>query len=72
MPINSFNSSEFSFRNVQSGIWSFAEVGLGVQSLNFNDGDLATGLISIKNLILKILNPEIPFEESIKPDFEFN
>lgn len=66
------NSSEFSFRNVQSGIWSFAEVGLGVQSLNFNDGDLTTGLISIKNLILKILNPEIPFEESIKPDFEFN
>ncbi|MDO5615074.1 MAG: PD-(D/E)XK nuclease family protein, partial [Cruoricaptor ignavus] len=56
---------------VESGIWSFAEINSGVQVLDFQDGDLDLAMISIKNLILEILNPEIPFVETVKVDFNF-
>lgn len=63
--------SEFAERDATAGIWSFAEASAGVQPLNFVDGDLYTAMVSIKNLILEILNPEIPFEEKVKPMFSF-
>ncbi len=65
------NQTELSVSQVEAGIWSFAEVNSGVQVLNFNDGDLETAMISIKKLILEILDPEKAFEEPVKPDFEF-
>ncbi len=57
--------------NVSAGIWSFAEVARGVQILDFGDGDLDTAMISIKNLIMEILNPKIPFTESTKTSYSF-
>ena len=66
------NTSEFSTSNVEAGIWSFAEVASGLQILDFGDGSLHQAMVSIKNLILEILNPEIDFEEKIKPEFDYN
>ncbi|WP_277110737.1 PD-(D/E)XK nuclease family protein [Chryseobacterium taklimakanense] len=65
------NQTDLKISQVEAGIWSFAEVNSGVQVLNFNDGDLQAAMISIKNLILDILNPEKAFEEKLKADFEF-
>ena len=65
------NQTDLQVSQVEAGIWSFAEVSSGVQVLNFNDGDLHSAMISIKNLILEILNPEKAFEEKVKVDFEF-
>lgn len=65
------NQTDLKISQVEAGIWSFAEVSSGVQVLNFNDGDLHSAMISIKNLILEILNPEKAFEEKVKVDFEF-
>lgn len=54
-----------------AGIWSFADVNAGVKPLNFVDGDLGTAMMSVKTLINEILNPEMPFTETRKPDFDF-
>ena len=56
---------EFSGQKVQTGIWSFANAKRGLVSLEFKKGSLEDSYISIRNLILEILNPEIPFEEKI-------
>lgn len=49
--------------NVQTAIWSFAEVKNGPQYLNFVDINDSEVEDSIRNLIAEILNPEVPFEE---------
>ncbi|MDR2205182.1 MAG: PD-(D/E)XK nuclease family protein [Flavobacteriaceae bacterium] len=56
---------EFENEFAQTGIWSFAEVNKGVSVLEFADGNLDEALISVRNLILEILNPEIAFEERV-------
>lgn len=61
--------AEFSGKEIQNGIWSFAEVNRGVVPLEFVKGDLQDAMISIKNLILEILNPEISFEEKKKVEY---
>ncbi len=55
---------EFSTERIETGIWSFAEVGKGVQSLVFKEGDLDDAICSVKNLILEILDPHVDFVES--------
>lgn len=55
---------EFEHQRIGTGIWSFAEVGKGVQPLTYKKGNLEDALCSVKNLILEILNPEKEFEES--------
>lgn len=60
---------EFSGKIIKNGIWSFAEVNRGVVPLEFKKGDLDDAMVSIRNLILEILNPEIPFEEKKKVEF---
>lgn len=60
---------EFSGKRITNGIWSFAEVSRGVVPLEFKKGDLHDAMVSIRNLILDILNPEIPFEEKKKMEF---
>lgn len=62
---------EFQGKTVQTGIWSFAQASKGVVNLEFVKGNLDDAMISIKNLINEILNPEIPFTESTKPEFEY-
>ncbi len=61
---------QFAGRSIQTGIWSFAEVGKGVVPLHFEKGELQDAMVSIRNLILEILNPEIPFTESVHETFE--
>lgn len=56
---------EFKNKNVETGIWSFAEVNNGVQNVEFTDGNFEDSLVSVRNLILEILNPEIPFTEKV-------
>ncbi len=65
------NLPEFQGKNIQTGIWSFAEVNRGVVNLQFTKGNLDDAMVSIKNLILEILNPEIPFTETKKVQFDF-
>ena len=62
--------SEYAGREIQTGIWSFAEVNKGVVALEFLKGNLEDAMVSVRNLILEILNPEVPFTESIRPEFE--
>ena len=64
-------SKLFSGNSADAGIWSFAEVNKGVQPMFFADGNLDTAMISIKNLILEILDPEIPFVENVREVFEY-
>lgn len=52
--------------NIETAIWSFAEVNNGPQKLNFNDIEDSEVEDSIRNLIFEILNPEIPFVEKEK------
>ena len=52
--------------NIETAIWSFAEVNNGPQKLNFIDIEDSEVEDSIRNLIFEILNPEIPFEEKEK------
>ncbi|WP_312765897.1 PD-(D/E)XK nuclease family protein [Epilithonimonas sp.] len=52
--------------NIETAIWSFAEVNNGPQKLNFIDIEDSEVGDSIKNLIFEILNPEVPFEEKEK------
>jgi len=65
------NLPEFSGEFVQTGIWSFAESNNGVAVLDFAEGNLDDAMVSVKNIILEILNPEIPFEEKL-PDLHQN
>ncbi len=60
---NSFNIKP---ENVETAIWSFAEVNNGPQNLNFIDIEDSEVEDSIRNLIFEILNPEVPFEEKEK------
>ncbi|SFH90007.1 PD-(D/E)XK nuclease family protein [Halpernia frigidisoli] len=65
----------FPENQLECGIWSFAETGKGVQSLeiyeetSLNLKNLEMPLKSIKNLILEILNPELTFTENIPVSF---
>ena len=52
--------------NIETAIWSFAEVNNGPQKLNFMDIEDSEVEDSIRNLIFEILNPEVPFEEKEK------
>ena len=56
---------EFKNRQLETGIWSFAEVSNGVQKVEFVKGNFEDSLVSVKNLILEILNPEVPFTEKV-------
>lgn len=60
------NSLNIKPENVETAIWSFAEVNNGPQNLNFIDIEDSEVEDSIRNLIAEILNPEIPFEEKEK------
>lgn len=60
------NSLNIKPENVETAIWSFAEVGNGPQNLNFIDIEDSEVEDSIRNLIAEILNPEVPFEEKEK------
>ncbi|WP_312089560.1 PD-(D/E)XK nuclease family protein [Chryseobacterium sp.] len=51
---------------IETGIWSFADAKKGVVSLEFAQGNLDNAMVSIKNIILEILNPDINFVENIK------
>jgi len=62
---------EFSGDFAETGIWSFAEVSRGVVPLEFSEGNLNESLVSVRNLILEILNPEIPFSE-VLPDLDLS
>lgn len=57
--------ADYNKREITTGIWNFAEANKGLQEVNFKNGDLEEALLSIKNLILEILNPEIPFVEKL-------
>lgn len=52
----------FPNQTMECGIWSFAEVSRGVQSLSLNS-ELSEAMISIATIIKEILNPEIDFIE---------
>ncbi len=64
------HNEKFSVNQLQCGIWSFAEIGKGVQTLkiyddeNIDNENVSICMSSIKNIILEILNPEIPFKEN--------
>ena len=64
------HNEKFSANQLQCGIWSFAEIGKGVQTLkiydneNIDNENVSICMNSIKNIILEILNPEIPFKEN--------
>ncbi|MDL1913387.1 MAG: PD-(D/E)XK nuclease family protein [Bergeyella sp.] len=57
---------EFSTLPMEAGIWSFASIGKGVSTLVLENCSLEEVLLSVRTLILEILNSEIPFEEKIK------
>ena len=64
------HNENFSVNQLQCGIWSFAEIGKGVQTLkicdneNIDNENVSICMNSIKNIILEILNPEILFKEN--------
>lgn len=60
------NVSHINPDNIETAIWSFAEVNNGPQKLNFMDIEDSEVEDSIRNLIFEILNPEVPFEEKEK------
>ena len=60
------NSLNIKPENVETAIWSFAEVNNGPQNLNFIDIEDSEVEDSIRNLIGEILNPDVPFEEKEK------
>ena len=65
------SSSEYVDKDLQCGIWSFSEVNSGMQLLkifsedSLNRENLEVCMNSIKNIIMEILNPVIPFEQKI-------
>jgi hypothetical protein len=60
------NLPEFWGMPIETGIWSFAEAKKGVVSLQFEKGEIADAMKSVKSLIEEILNPAINFVEEIK------
>lgn len=50
---------------IQTGIWSFAGARNGVVPLELKLGSLEDAMLSIKNLILEILNPDLDFVENV-------
>lgn len=60
------NVSHINPDNIETAIWSFAEVNNGPQKLNFVDIEDNEVEDSIRNLIFEILNLEVPFEEKEK------
>ena len=60
------NVSHINPDNIETAIWSFAEVNNGPQKLNFIDIEDSEVEDSIRNLIFEILNPQVPFEEKEK------
>lgn len=60
------NVSHINPDNIETAIWSFAEVNNGPQKLNFVDIEDNEVEDSIRNLIFEILNPEVAFEEKEK------
>lgn len=60
------NLPEFWGLPIETGIWSFAEAKKGVVSLQFDKGTIDDAMMSVKNLILEILNPDLTFIENIK------
>lgn len=60
------NLPEFWGLPIETGIWSFAEAKKGVVSLQFDKGNIDDAMMSVKNLILEILNPDLSFIENIK------
>ena len=71
------NSADFTDNHIQCGIWSFAEVNKGVQTLNLfgndeiNKVNLETPMDAVKNVILDILDPQNKFVESVKTSYDF-
>lgn len=67
---STLHSKTFPYQKLQCGIWSFAEINSGIQSLQiYGNYELDMENIqictdSIKNIILEILNPQIPFVEN--------
>lgn len=59
------NLPEYNEMFIETGIWSFAAANKGVQVLSFDEGDLDMAMTSVRNLILEILNSEIPFVENV-------
>ena len=51
---------------IETGIWSFADAKKGVASLEFAQGNLDDAMLSVKSLIMEILNPNISFIENVK------
>lgn len=66
-----YKGSDYQGEIAKAGIWSFAEVERGVQSLVFDGYSLNEAMEAIGNLIEKILNPNETFKESEKIDFGF-
>ncbi|NML72462.1 PD-(D/E)XK nuclease family protein [Chryseobacterium sp. RP-3-3] len=60
------NLPEFWGLPIETGIWSFAEAKKGVVSLQFDKGSIDDAMMSVKNLILEILNPDLHFIENIQ------
>ncbi|MCT2409394.1 PD-(D/E)XK nuclease family protein [Chryseobacterium antibioticum] len=60
------NLPEFWGLPIETGIWSFAEAKKGVVSLQFDKGSIDDAMMSVKNLILEILNPDLSFIENIQ------
>lgn len=58
--------SEFAAENIETGIWSFAEAKRGVVPLVYVEGSLDEAMISVRNLILEILNPNYTFSETLQ------
>ncbi|MFC6268794.1 PD-(D/E)XK nuclease family protein [Frigoriflavimonas asaccharolytica] len=59
------NSPEYKNKKIETGIWSFAGAKNGVVPLEITTGSLDDAMVSIKNLILEMLNPELEFSEKV-------
>jgi hypothetical protein len=59
------NLEAYKGKEIETGIWSFAGAKNGVIPLEIKVGSLEDAMVSIKNLILEILNPDINFVESV-------
>ncbi len=61
---------EFCGKYPQTAIWSLTEVNKGAVNLQFAKGNLEDAMVSIRNLIREILNPEVPFTEKTRAVFD--
>jgi hypothetical protein len=57
------NLPQFHHEEITAGIWSFANVNNGPVEVSFEKGSLEDAFVSIKNIILEILDPNIEFKE---------